>query len=317
MSPNKLQKLADPKSSPETLALENINGKYFDDLAATMSVVMAHTSFGRTLKALPKDKGGIIEPLSQETFKIGEVVVGANLASINEAQLVLPGVPLQQTKITKLRNHFFKDPARLDGVVVGYIDDGVPLDGLGCWTCASPIELIHACWEAVAQDITANNKARVDQWAVMARATPVTFKKFQDADAFIYFNETMRWKTLTASVTIVHSPFQRTFVIYNFKRRAEASSKEPVTDVQVREMFKNVAFPDGSVMAEDKMSQHFVSQALLILLRWRLAPTTIILVGGLPQHLGICYMCMCYSGARGIQDVAGPSGTRVPAAWGS
>ena len=226
-------------------------------------------------------------------------------------------MPLQQTKITKLRNHFFKDPARLDGVVVGYIDDEVLLDGLGCWTCVSPVEPIHAFWAAVAQDITDNNKAKVEQWAVMARTTPVTFKRFPDADAFIYFQETLRWKTLTASVTIVHSPFQRIFVIYNFKRRAEASSKEPVTDVQVREMFKNVAFPEDSVIAEDKMSQHFVSQALLILLRWRLAPTTIILVGGLPQHLGICYMCMCYSGARGIQNVAGPSGIRVPAIWES
>ena len=94
-----------------------------------------------------------------------------------------------------------------------------------------------------------------------------------------------------------------------------------MTDVQVREMFKNTAFPDDSVMAEDKMSQNFISQARGAViphrLRWRLAPTTIILVGGLPQHLGICYMCMCYSGARGIQHVAGPSGTRVPAAWGS
>ena len=172
MSPKKLQQLADPKSTPETLALENINGKYFDDLATTVGVVMAHKSFGRTLKALPKDKGGIIESLSQDTFKVGEVVVGANLASINEAQMVLPGVPLQPTKIEKLRNHFFKDPARPGGVVVGYIDGEVPLDGLGCWTCVSPIEPIHAFWEAVAQDITANNKARVEQRAVMARTTP-------------------------------------------------------------------------------------------------------------------------------------------------
>ena len=112
MSPKKLQKLADPKSSPETLALENINGKCFDDLAATMSVVMGHKAFGRALKALAKDKGGIIEPLSESTFKPGEVVVGANLASINEARLVLPGVALQGTKIDKLRNHFFKQKNR-------------------------------------------------------------------------------------------------------------------------------------------------------------------------------------------------------------
>ena len=95
----------------------------------------------------------------------------------------------------------------------------------------------------------------------MARTTPVTFKMFPDADAFIYFNETLRWKTVTSSVTIAHSPFQRIFVIYNFKKRVETSSKEPVTDVQVREMFKNVSFPDDSVMAEDNMSQHFVGQA--------------------------------------------------------
>ena len=146
----------------------------------------------------------------------------------------------------------------------------------------------------------------------------MTFKRFSGADAFIYFNETLRWKTFTASVTIVHSPFQRIFVIQNFKKRVETSSKEPVTDVQIKnQLTENVAFPDDSIMAEDKMSQHFVSQALLILLRWRLAPTTIILVGGLPQHLGICDMCMCYSGARGIQNVGGPSGTRVPAVWGS
>ena len=69
MSPKKLQKLADPKSSPETLALENINGKYFDDLATIMSVIMGHKSFGRTLKALPKDKGGIIEPLFGGNFQ--------------------------------------------------------------------------------------------------------------------------------------------------------------------------------------------------------------------------------------------------------
>ena len=121
----------------------------------------------------------------------------------------------------------------------------------------------------------------------MARTTPVKFKRFPDADAFIYFNETLRWKTATSSITIAHSPFQRIFVIYNFKRRVETSSKEPVTDVQVREMFKNVSFPDDSVMAEDKMSQYFVSQAregrggavIPNRLRWRLAPIiTIILV---------------------------------------
>ena len=262
MPPKNKKSSPETKPSPETLALENINGKYFDDLATTMSVVMGHKSFGRTLKALPKDKGGIIEPLSEATFKSGEVVVGANLASINEAQLVLPGVPLQPTKIDKLRNHFFKDPARPDGVVVGYIGDDFPIiSQLGSWTCVSPVEFLHAFWAAVAQDIKDNKKALIDEWAVMARTTPVKFKKFPDADAFIYYNETLRWKTLTASVTIVHSPFQRIFVIYNFKRRAEASSKEPVTDVQVKEMFGNVTFPDDTVMAEDKMSQHFVSQA--------------------------------------------------------
>ena len=129
----------------------------------------------------------------------------------------------------------------------------------------------------------------------MARTTPVKFKRSPDADAFIYFNETLRWKTVTSSVTIVHSPFQRIFVIYNFKKRAEASSKEPVTDVQIRnQLTENVSFPDDSVMAEDKMSSHFVSQA-----RGGSHPRssalaacpnyhhhlsiTIILVGGLPQ----------------------------------
>ena len=94
MPPKTALKLSDAKSSPEATALENINGKCFDDLAAKMSVVLNHKAFGRALKALPKDKGGIIEPLSEATFKSGEVVVGANLASINEAQLALPGVPL-------------------------------------------------------------------------------------------------------------------------------------------------------------------------------------------------------------------------------
>ena len=90
---------------------------------------------------------------------------------------------------------------------------------------------------------------------------PVTFKRFPDADAFIYYNETLRWKTVTSSATISYSPFQRIFVIYNFKKRSEMSSEEPVTDEQVREMFKNVSFPDDSVMAEDKMSQYVVGQA--------------------------------------------------------
>ena len=103
-------KLSDAKSSPEATALENINGKCIDDVAANMDVVMGHKSFGRTLKALAKDKGGIIEPLSESTFKPGEVVVGANLASINEAQLVLPGVPQQPSTIDMLRSHLFKYP---------------------------------------------------------------------------------------------------------------------------------------------------------------------------------------------------------------
>ena len=159
MPPNTILKIGEATSSPEALALDNINGKWFDDLAATMSVVMAHKSFGRTLKALAKDKGGIIEPLSESTFKPGEVVVGANLASINEAKLVLPGVPLQPTKIDKLRNHFFKDPARPDGVVVGYIGDDFPIiSQLGSWTCVSPVEFLHAFWAAVAQDIKDNDK---------------------------------------------------------------------------------------------------------------------------------------------------------------
>ena len=111
----------------------------------------------------------------------------------------------------------------------------------------------------------------------MARTTPVTFKRFPDADAFIYYNETLRWKTLTSSVTIVHSPFQRIFVIYNFKKRVETSSKETVTDVQVKEMFKNVPFPDDSVMTEDNMSQSFVAQAR----GGQSSP--IVCVGGLPQ----------------------------------
>ena len=278
MPPNKALKLGEAKSSPETLALENINGKYFDDLAATMSVVLGHKAFGRTLKALPKDKGGIIEPLSESTFKPGEVVVGANLASINEAKLVLPGVPLQPTKIDKLRNHFFKDPARPDGVVVGYIGDDFPIvNQLGSWTCVSPVEILHAFWAAVAKDIKDNQKARIEEWALMARTTPVTFKSPPDADAFIYFNETLRWNTVTSSVTIAHSPFQRIFVIYNFKKRVETSIKEPVTDVQVKEMFKNVSFPDDSVMAEDKMSQSFVAQAR----GGQSSP--IVCVGGLPQ----------------------------------
>ena len=276
----------EPKPNAEALALENINGKYFDDLAAIMAICLANKLFSRSFKALAKDKGGIIEPLSESTFKSGEVVVGANLASINEAYLVLPGVPMQQTKIDKLRNHFFKAPARPDGVVVGYIGDDFPIvNQLGSWTCVSPVEIIHAFWAAVAQDIKGNNKSTIEEWAVMARTTPVTFKRFSEADAFIYFNETERWKTLTASVAIAHSPFQRIFVIYNFKKRAEASSKEPVTDVQIRnQLTENVSFPDDSIMAEDKMSQHFVSQArggavIPNRLRWRLAPIiTIILV---------------------------------------
>ena len=289
----------EPKPNAEALALENINGKYFDDLATAMSVVLAHKLFSRTLKALPKEKGGIIEPLSEATFQSGEVIVGANLASINEAHLVLPGVPMQQTKIDKLRNHFFKAPARPDGVVVGYIGDDFPIvNQLGSWTCVSPVETIHAFWAAVAQDIKGNNKSTIEEWAVMARTTPVKFKRFPDADAFIYFNETERWKTLTASVAITHSPFQRIFVIYNFKKRAEASSKETVTDVQIKnQLTENVTFPDDSIMAEDKMSQHFVSQARE---GWggshpqssalAACPNyhhhlsiTIILVGGLPQ----------------------------------
>ena len=131
----------EPKPNAEALALENINGKYFDDLAAIMAICLANKLFSRTFKALAKDKGGIIEPLSESTFKSGEVVVGANLASINEAYLVLPGVPIQQTKIDKLRNHFFKVPARPDGVVVGYIGDDFPVvNQLGSWTCVSPVE---------------------------------------------------------------------------------------------------------------------------------------------------------------------------------
>ena len=173
MPPKKALKLGDAKSSPEATALENINGKYFDDLSATMNVVMGHKSFGRTLKALAKDKGGIVEQLSESTFKLGEVVVGANLASINEAKLVLPGVSLQQTKIDKLRKHFFKDPARPDGVVVGYIGDDFPIvNQLGSWTCVSPVEMIHAFWAAVAQDINDNKKAITQEWALMARTTP-------------------------------------------------------------------------------------------------------------------------------------------------
>ena len=113
MPPKKLRKLGEPKSSPETLALENINGKYFDDLAATMSVVMAHKSFGRHLRALPKDKGGIVEPPSQATFKSGEVVVGANLASINEAQMVLPGAPCSQRKSRSFATTSLKTPRGL------------------------------------------------------------------------------------------------------------------------------------------------------------------------------------------------------------
>ena len=153
----------EPKPNAEALALENINGKYFDDLATAMSVVLAHKLFSRTLKALPKDKGGIMEPLSEATFQSGEVIVGANLASINEAHLVLPGVPMQQTKIDKLRNHFFKVPARPDGVVVGYIGDDFPVvNQLGSWTCVSPVEIIHAFWGAVALDIKDNKKAIIE-----------------------------------------------------------------------------------------------------------------------------------------------------------
>ena len=163
MPPKQAPQVGEATSSPETLALENINGKCFDDLSATMSVVMGNKSFGRALKALAKDKGGIIEPLSESTFKPGEVVVGANLASINEAKLVLPGVPLQPTKIDKLRNHYFKDPARPDGVVVGYIGDDFPIiSQLGSWTCVSPIEILHAFWAAVAKDIKDNQKARIE-----------------------------------------------------------------------------------------------------------------------------------------------------------
>ena len=57
-----------------------------------------------------------------------------------------------------------------------------------------------------------------------------------------------------------------------------------MTDVQIKnQLTENVTFPDDSIMAEDKMSQHFVSQARGAVipnrLRWRLAPIiTIILV---------------------------------------
>ena len=61
MPPKKAPKVGEAKPSPETLAFVNINDKYFDDLAATLSVVLNHKAFGRTLKALAKDKGGIIE----------------------------------------------------------------------------------------------------------------------------------------------------------------------------------------------------------------------------------------------------------------
>jgi len=150
-------------------------------------------------------------------------------------------------------------------------------------------------WAAVAQDIKDSKKAIIEEWALMARTIPVTFKRFPDADAFISFNETLRWNTVTSSVTIAHSPFQRIFVIFNFKKRAETSSKEPLTDVQIRhQLTQNVSFPDESVMADDKMSSHFVSQARggshPQSSAWADCPNyhhhlsiTIILVGGLPQ----------------------------------
>lgn len=217
-------------AGPATAAPAAENAEHYTKVREALDIIAGCAAFHDIQASDPlpvsadSGEGGVQAPFNQVQFERalstqGRYIAGCNLFWLNMLFTPTPHVPVRRQAVDSLVEHFFKEPAPIDGVTVSVFDAIKVAGHKGALEACSPEELRHAALFAMARDVKAERAEAIATWRRLALSTSVTFVKHRDADERYWAALQQRENLAQSSEAMSRTAIQRIYEIGRFRNQ--------------------------------------------------------------------------------------------------
>ena len=261
------------------LTLAGVNAEHLKKLVQAKEAILAHPLFNnlQTQDPLPKGHAGGcgLEPYSGEALEhtrsngtdcsdgksgtFRKYVCGLNLMWVDFVTSITPGVPVNQSSLSKLKEKMLADPtmarACFQGIIIALLPGQTVEKDKGNLRLLSPDESVQALILKVSEDIAAGVDTEIlTEWSLILRSVPTTVELHQSGAEKLYWRAlNIREEIGTQADTMCRTTVQRLFEVIEFKQRIEqdrVSRKVKGVTMNASAIFeewnKNVKFSSGA-----------------------------------------------------------------------
>lgn len=259
-------------AAPPPTVTDEVNKEYLTNLAAALKRVQDAKEFKGIIQKDPLGIGGKSKGF-QAAFSATDCQIAlksagvyqcaGNIWWINMTSAPVQGVPYNYANVMKLKNHHFGEgPTRMPFPLVVAVDSETYRvhTNKGGLVCCSPEEILHAYVFAV-DDAICNKSANLKEWADVGLAATMTFEILPSSEDRYFRAINLREDLVADYRTMARTPFQWTYIVWNFKIELEKSSGMNMSAAKVSDAYQAKArlAPDS-----EKLSKDFIDRALTV-----------------------------------------------------
>ena len=261
------------------LTLAGVNAEHLKKLVQAKEAILTHPLFHNLQTQDPLPKGHIggcqLEPYVAEHLEqarssgtecsdgksgiFKKYVCGLNLMWVDFVTSITPGVPVNQSSLSKIKEKMLADPtmarACFQGIIIALLPGQTVEKDKGNLRLLSPEESVQALILKVSEDIAAGVDSEIlTEWSLILRSVPTTVELHQSGAEKLYWRAlNIREEIGTQADTMCRTTVQRLFEVIEFKQRIEqdrvAKKVKGVTmnaSAIFEEWNKNVKFSSGA-----------------------------------------------------------------------
>ena len=226
----------------------------FENFAKDMATIIGHPVFKNIVDAKPlgisksKDGGGNQVAYAAELFETAmkstaSYKCGGNLFWLDHAYNPSSGTPLSIQRIKDLKEFSFSKPSAypLDVIIAVPHDKFNPMEHLGALQSVSPIEVLIAFAQAVAESIRSEQpEATLKEWKISALTCTMVFEVLASNEQILARSLGIREKISSDFASLSRTPFQRVYEIWHYKQRKEEQNGGPMTSKKLADDFNSL-----------------------------------------------------------------------------
>lgn len=261
------------------LTLAGVNAEHLKKLVQAKEAILTHPLFHNLQTQDPLPKGHIggcqLEPYVAEHLEqarssgtecsdgksgiFKKYVCGLNLMWVDFVTSITPGVPVNQSSLSKIKEKMLADPtmarACFQDIIIALLPGQTVEKDKGNLRLLSPEESVQALILKVSEDIAAGVDSEIlTEWSLILRSVPTTVELHQSGAEKLYWRAlNIREEIGTQADTMCRTTVQRLFEVIEFKQRIEqdrvAKKVKGVTmnaSAIFEEWNKNVKFSSGA-----------------------------------------------------------------------